>query len=499
MSRLALTCLLLLFPAWTQAAEPFRFHLFNEAASVDPQASANANGNYVLQMLYRGLMKYHSQRGLEAAGAEKCERVNSLRLKCTLKNLRWSNGEPIRARDYVASIRRLIDPQLASPSADMVFTLKNGRDIAKGRKPPSDIGVSAPDDRTLIFDFEEEDPEFEYRLVHPALSPLPPTGYLDRTKSHEMAVNGPYRVSSWKTGSHIRFEPNPNYPSRAKRPPAEAWFVDEDPTALRMYESGKLSFLRRLNATEVPRYKNSPEFKQVAQARFDYIGFGPELESKAALREALTLGVDFQTFLKLFFTLSPPGCPSLPARYMDRVECMKPDFKKAKAKIKAAGKVPRLDFQISKMGGDDIARTAEWLQGQWKKNIGVSVDVLPKEQGVYLAGLRVKPPHIFRKGVNLDRPTCQAGLEIFTQDHPDNFIGLADPEYDRLVKEAGAAKGTEARQKACRVAVAHLLKTHRLIPLGEMYFTVLAKPQFTGWDLNELNQLDLSELEEKPH
>jgi len=497
--RIALASLVLSFGARSLSAEPFRFHMFTETHSVDPHTSASPNSNYLFHLLYRGLYSYHSKRGLQLAGAEKCER-ESKRLTCTLNtSYRWSTGEPVKAGDYVQSFRRLIDPQTPSHSVGMIFTLNNAREIFKGAKAVTDLGVSAPDDRTLVFDFAEDDFEFEYKLIHPSLTPHPPGGYLERTKSNAMAVNGPYKVSSWKAGSHIKFEPNPHYPSKAKRPMAEAWFVDEDTTALRMYEAGKLNFLRRLTATEVPRFKGTPQFFQVAQARFDYIGFGPELKNKKSLRTALVNGVDFKTFLNLFFTISPPGCPSLPARYFDRVECMKPNFAKARASAKEAGKVERLDFQFSKMGGDDIARAAEWFQGQWKKNAGINVELMPQEQGVYLKGLRVKPPPIFRKGVSLDRPTCMAGLEIFTKDDPENFIQYDDPKYDRLVRAAGSARGTEARQKACRLAVAHLLKSNRLIPLGEMYFTILVKPHFTGWDLNELNQLDLSQLEEKPH
>ena len=56
----------------------------------------------------------------------------------------------------------------------------------------------------------------------------------------------------------------------------------------------------------------------------------------------------------------------------------------------------------------------------------------------------------------------------------------------------------EDRILLCRRAIERLLNSNRLIPLGEMYFTIMASPAFTGWDLNELNQLDLSELRLAP-
>jgi ABC-type oligopeptide transport system substrate-binding subunit len=482
--------------AASAAADPFRFYLFSESTSLDPQTTASANSNYVFHLIYRGLYSFHSGKGLQPAGAESCERAGA-RLTCRLsKKVKWSTGSPIEAKQYLETFRRLIDPRTASPEAHLLFTLKNAREIYSGKKPPAELGVSAPDSRTLIFEFSEEDFEFEYKLTHPALTPVPPGGYPDRARSPQSPASGPYKIVRWKTGSGIRFEPNTFYPGNPKRPPAEAVFVDEDSTALRLYESGKLSFLRRLIATEVPRWKASPEFHQIPQARFDYIGFGPDLVDKPALREALVAGVDFQTFMNLFSTISPPGCPSLPSSYLNKVTCQKYDLARAQEQIKAAGSVNRLNFGFSRMGGDDIARISEWFQGQWNKNIGVKTNLNSEEQTVYVAGLKVKPPDIFRKGISLGRPTCMAGLEIFTSDSPDNLIRLKDPEYDRLVRETGRAKGAEARRKACGQAVARLLATNRLIPLGEMYFTILVKTRFTGWDLNELNQLDLSNLQD---
>ncbi|MEK6554000.1 MAG: hypothetical protein AABZ31_02070, partial [Bdellovibrionota bacterium] len=46
----------------------------------------------------------------------------------------------------------------------------------------------------------------------------------------------------------------------------------------------------------------------------------------------------------------------------------------------------------------------------------------------------------------------------------------------------------------CRDALKGIFSENRLIPLGEMYFVSMSKPEFTGWQLNALNQLDLSNL-----
>jgi oligopeptide transport system substrate-binding protein len=476
------------------AGDSFKFHLLSEPHNLDPQTSSAASGNYLFHNLYRGLYVYSRSEGLRTEGASVCQRAK-LKMTCTLRASFWSDGKPIVAQNYVDAFRRLIDPENKSPQADVLFSLKNAREIWTGKSKPTALGIQAPSPNVLVFQFAEEDPEFEYRLIHPALSPLPPGGFRSREDAVNMPTSGPYRISEWKRGAWAKLQPNENYSrGNPQRPPAEALFIEEDSTALRLFESGKLTFLRRLVASEFPRFRNKPEFQQVPMARFDYVGFGPALLENKEARFALVRGIEFSDFIRLFGARSAAGCPALPANYMDQVNCLKPDFKAARETVEKTRMPPRLNMQFSKMGGDDIVRAVEWFQGQWKKNLGWSIELKGQEQVVYLAQLRERPPPIFRKGVSLDRPTCLAALEIFLKGHPENFIALDDPKFEKLVGHLRKQVTLPARKKACREAVDHLLSLDRLIPLGEMHFTVLASQKFKGWELNELNQLDLSQL-----
>lgn len=462
---------------------------------MDPQTTAASGGNYVFQNVYRGLFRYNSQKGLVKEGASQCRR-KAMSLVCELNpEHRWSNGERIKAADYVAAFRRLVAPTTKSPQVEMVLTLKNARAIWKGKMPPEKLGVEAVNENTLRFDFAEPDPEFEYKLINPALAPWPPTGILEREKSPEMLFSGPYKISEWKPGHYVHLVPNHGYklPAAEARPELEAVFIDSDSTALRLYEAGKLAFLRRLPSGEIPRFRNSPEFLQVPLARVEYIGFGPDLTSRKSLREALSHALDFAGFQKLFDTRSPPGCPAIPVKFLDRVECISFDAKKARASL-AKKRIPKLQFYYSSMGGDDMNRGAEWLQAQWKKNLNVSVELVSEEQLVFLNRLRTRPPPIFRKAIGLNRPTCLAALENFSQDNPENYLHFSDKKFEHLLQVLRVQKSAAAKKKACRKASEYLTSTARLIPMGEPYFTMLMKQKFQGWDINELNQLDLTDL-----
>ncbi len=481
----------------TAPSGTFRFQLFSDSAILDPQVAGGASSNFLFHQIYRGLYTYHSKRGLSLAGAKSCVRRGQT-LRCDLRKLSFSDGQPIEATNYVASFRRLLTKETASPHADLLFSLKNARAIHSGSLSADKLGVRALGPLALEFTFAETDLEFEYKLIHPALSPLPNGGFRDREHVLELPSSGPYRITEWKKGSRIFFTPNEAIVGGG-RPNLEALVIDDDATALTMYEAGKLDFLRRLVANNIPRFKGKVDFHQIAMARFDYIGFGSALASAQHLRAALVQAVDFKGFLSLFDTKTPPGCPSMPQSWTGSIACQSFDPGKAKEQLsKSQALAPKLEFFFSRLGGDDIAKAAEWFQGQWKKNLGLTIELRSQEQGTYLTLLKQSPPAIFRKGVSLDRPTCLAALEIFTKGHPENFIALQDAEYEAQVAALRKASTPAVRKNACRRAVERLLAVQRLIPLGEMYFTLLVSPRFSGWDLNELNQLDLSELRQVP-
>jgi oligopeptide transport system substrate-binding protein len=214
------------------------------------------------------------------------------------------------------------------------------------------------------------------------------------------------------------------------------------------------------------------------------------------LREALSLSLNFENFKKIFHAKGRPGCPSLPSIILKNPKCL--DFDLAKAK-KAYGKAHwpkgvKKELGFSQMGGDDIARAAEWFQGQWKSHLGFLLDLRPQEQTIYLRNLRVAPPAVFRKGIGLDRPTCLAALEIFSKDHPENFIHLDNAEYEKIIAQLRSTDDAKKKDSLCRRGIDILLDSHWIVPLGQIHFTMLARPQFTGWQVNALNQLDLSRL-----
>lgn len=483
--------------SFAKTPAPFSFHLFGEPYSLDPVIVGTSTGGYLFSNIFRGLYRYHPEKGLIPEEAESCQ-FNKQTLKCILKkDLKYSNGQSVVAKDYLRSFRRLMDPDSNSIQKDLLLSLKNAKAILAKEKSVDQLGVTAPDDRTLIFEFENEDPDFLYRLTSNSLVPFPENLIPDRDHVKRAAYNGPYQITEWVKGQRIKLEPNPYFPGAKDRIPVEIFIIDEDSTALRLYESGKMQMIRRVPTTDAPALDKRADFRYVPVARFDYIGFGPDLKNQEDLRKAFAYSLNYAELQGLLKALGRPGCPALPKRLLKTVPCI--DFDLAKAK-KYWDKVPKkirerkFILGFSKMGGDGVQQQMEWMQHQWKKNLGANIELLSMENSSYTNLLKTRPPDIFRKGIGLDRPTCLAGLEVFSPHDRENYIRLDDPEYNSQLKKLKMAKTEEQKKQICTAASKRLISSPFLIPLGEMYFGIMARPQYKGWWLNEINQLDLTDL-----
>jgi oligopeptide transport system substrate-binding protein len=166
---------------------------------------------------------------------------------------KWSNGEPVRASDFVFSWRRLILPDSAADFTGFVLNIRGAKeffdwrqkataDFAAGRGETRDagelwertlerfdktVGVHAADERTLVVDLERPVPYFLQLCGFPGLfpvypplvsryeSPDPVSGRIvsrrDWTKPPLLVGNGPFTLASWRFKRDMRFEKSRTY------------------------------------------------------------------------------------------------------------------------------------------------------------------------------------------------------------------------------------------------------------------------------------------------
>lgn len=496
----SLLLFLLLFSLSGMANPAFRFHLVNEPSSFKPWEQKNSSAGYLFSQISGTLLQY-KDRKLTGNLAENCKFKTPQKVQCTLrKDLKWSDGKEITSADFVRAFQEFINPQNRAFRADLLFPVKNARQIFSGALPKSDLKVSAPTQRILEIELESPDYEFLYTLTSPLLAPLPETplpGIEELRKNPSLwKSSGPYVITAWEAQKKITLQNNPRHWKKINRPLIEVLAVNEDSVALNLYEKGELSFLRRLPTLFIPKYKGRPDFFEIEQFRFDYLGFSAKWKSTPDLRLSLSQSLRYSDLQNLFSAKGVPGCPGIPrALHVDPI-CheFKPDRAK-KLWSSLSDKPSKLELLYSRQGGDDHKRSMEWIQNEWRTHLGVKVEVNGLDNKIFLERLEKNPPDIFRKGIAPDRPTCLSALENFQTGNSENYIRFSDQEFENILKKMRETKDENTKKKLCERALHQLMDLAWIIPTGPIHFTLLVQPSWKGWSLNELNQLDLSELQ----
>ena len=130
----------------TSTAEVLHRGLSGEPATLDPAEAADTFSYEVMDDLYEGLTT-ESPSGAVIPGVASSWTVSASGTQYTFQlrpDAQWSNGNPVRAQDFIAAWRRTLDPKQGSPVADNLRLILNASAIIAGKSPVSALGVEAP-------------------------------------------------------------------------------------------------------------------------------------------------------------------------------------------------------------------------------------------------------------------------------------------------------------------------------------------------------------------
>lgn len=478
-------------------AEEFRIFVQRDPVTLHPLKSLSGGTSHVLNNIFRGYYRYDNNKGLISELAV-CRHYSALEIRCQIApNLKYANGERITVEDFLRTLYQALSQDTQPLVKADLLQIKNAKEILNKKADLSTLGVKKISDTEFSIAFASPDRDFLYRTSWLSFTPLPADISDDRTLARDYAT-GPYRLKSWERGRYLILEPNPFYHDGAPPLSVKVLVVSDETTALKLFQTSELDFLRRVPTEYYHEVKNYPGFGQNPLLRMDYLGFGGELADQPLLRQAMAHALDYEEFRRAFFALGRPGCFGVSSSLMGEPVCYDFNLKKAKsllAKVDPAVLKKKYKLFVSDQGGDHVLRTGQWYQAQWKKHLGLQIDIEVLEQGVLTEKLKTAPPDLFRRGFQLDRPTCLSAIEIFLPGDPDNFLQLNRPKVTQIAEDLRRKDLTSTQKmRLCREAMKDLLSTYRFIPLGEIHFITLTNKSFSGVELNALNQLNLSRL-----
>lgn len=426
-----------------------------EPQTLDPALVSGQLEGRLCAALYEGLARKDA-RGRPIPGAAEKWSVSSDGRTYTFtlrENARWSNGDPVMAEDFCYSWLRALAPSTASPYAEILFFIAGAEDYHSGRTNSDAVGVRAVGPRTL-----------EVRLLHP--TPYFPslisfTTYLpvhratversgDRwTRPENWVGNGPYLLEGWEINDRVSLVKNPGYhhPENIELHRIDALSVARASTAFNLYCSGQADLLLdkgMIPSLILPQLRGRPDFHPGPLLATYFYRFNVTRApfNDPRIRRALALAIDKESITEKITRGGEPIAQALTPCGISGYqppEGLSRDVKTARGLLRQAGYpggqgFPRVSILYNKSELNE--QIAVEIQAQWKRELGIEVDLRNQEWATYLRSLDTLDFDIARSSWVGDYDDPNTFLDCFVTGRGNNRTGWSNPQYDSLLASA---------------------------------------------------------------
>jgi ABC-type oligopeptide transport system substrate-binding subunit len=428
--------------------------LAGEPASIDPAYHGDSgSANYVSQ-LYETLTAVDPQLVIRPALAQTwVVSDGGTRVTFTLRDgLAFSDGSPLKASDVVHSWRRLFRAGGFSPLASLIADVRGARDLLAGKTTdPSTLGVSAPDDRTVVVELDRGGGGLPAIVSGSPFAIVPPAttdGEISMTTSNLVGSGG----YTWGglDGDAIVLKANQHY--WAGKPaidtvrmlttlggsvPVDAFAAgDVDVTGLEQYNVPWVSFDKTLGSS----LRSDPNLSVT------YYGFNAKpgsLFADVRLRQAFARAVDWRRLAKLdrpgtsvgATSIVPAGIPGAPAGdFLPPYDPAAARQLLADAGYPGGAGLPVIRFTA--LGGGYDGGILQML----RDNLGVKIEYAATDFGAYQDVLASNTPDIWTTSWVADYPGPNDFLGVLLETGSTaNSGGWSSSAFDAAVQAATAA------------------------------------------------------------
>ena len=584
-----------------------RYVTGGEVESLDPPVSNSQPDARIYIALFDGLVEY-DPKTLEPipsiAESWEISKDGTEFLFHLRRNAKFSNGEPITAKDFVYSIRRGFDPALASRNAYLGYDIKyseaynsdmsfvrdaNGQFLLKkdfgepnpgttaepehdtlggdsefhryldsperltlpsdekarakvldkdpklkaavaGKEfvpiKPEDIGLEAVDDYTLRIKLYKPAPYFLGVLCHQFFRVVNQKTIekygTDWTRTENIVTSGAFKLAEHRPYDVLKVVRDPNNWDAANvhLDAIEFYPLDEQTTMMNLYKAGRVDAL--YNHT-VPAAWN----ETIRQYKDEYLLF-PEVATEfyvinvkrppmdnLKVRQAFALAIDrealakFRKTIKPLVDMTPEGI--FPKYEQARQKVYSEELKKQgssleewKARIFNAEKARKLmteaGFPVQQQGRgwacptfpvDQVGITyntaesnkavAEFVQAQWKQNLGITVPLQNMEFRTFLPLInKVDYSGFARRGWVGDYMDPYTFLNLYYSQGNEGATGWWDPKYDKMLDDANRTIDPMGRFEKLAEAEFYISQQQIIIPLGTNGTSWMKKPYVKG-------------------
>lgn len=425
-------------------------------------------------------------------------------------DVKWSNGDPVTANDFVFSWRRLLNPAQASEYnfIGSVAGLLNADKVVSGELPGEELGVAAQDDYTLVVTLDRPVPYFLSLTAFSTFFPLNEKFVTEKgadfaSSPENLLACGPYKMVSWEKGYGFKLDKNPDYYDAANVNIAGLDYrvIKDAQTAALEYESGKQDVVK-LTAELVDKYKANEAYTQIEAGYLWYMSPNNKTEifSNVNARKALQHAVNKQQIVdKILNDGSIVADFIIPVKLATGPDGK--DFRESAGTYslydtalaqeywtKAKQELGKETIEVELLFDDDgtIKKIAEFIQAELETNLpglSVSLKAQPKKNRLELMRTGQYDVGLTRWGPDYADPLTY--LELFLSYEDDmNYPKYVNETYDQLVFDAsrGELAGKPEERWAAMIEAERIFleEDGGVTPIHQTGYSFLINPKVSG-------------------
>ena len=495
-------------PTPVKSAESvLRFRLHGEPTTLDWNLAHTPYEIYLLVNLMEGLVRLPADMKPEPALATSWK-IDEEGKRYTFKirpGVKWSDGVPLKAQQFVDSWKRVLSPLTAASYAYFLFDIVGAAEYqAGGLSDFTQVGVHALDDLTLEVKLKHAVAHWillpSFWLAFPVRQDLIDKYGLGWERPGKMVSLGPYLLTQYDEGKAYTMVANSNY--YGGRPAIDRLvgeIIEKPEDAVEKFEQGTLDVATQLGAAsfDVESKATLSKFlRKDTYLRTLYLGMntGRFPTQKVELRRAIAAALPRAEFVKNEMVagqtaggLVPPGLVG-----HDSKAGMPFNLDGARKQMRLASLSSSTLPELELLCVDALwsLELAKWAAKELKSSLGLKIKVNALPLKAYMVRRQLKTAELFISSWAADFPDADNFLSVFQSNSGNNHTGWKNPDFDADLELGRSSSKIAERRTAYLRAQKRLQEEFAVVvPLYYDINESLISSKVSGVEITPLNQV----------
>ena len=461
---------------------------------LDFRKSFYASEAQIFTAIYEGLFSYHplTMAPIPASASKWETSEDKKQWTFTIRdNAKFENGDMLRAEDFRAAWLSLLTPGTEAPYSSLFDVIENARNYRLGKCNARDVGISVPDEKTLVVRLNSPAAFFPSMLCHHSFSPIHPSmiGAEDWKKQRPVS-NGPFSIEEIDE-EHILFVKNPNYwdERRVSFEKLTVKFAKDGDESAALWNSGQARWVHGDVNISALRDRSGIEVNALFATYYFYIRSAKKPWNDFRLRQALSLVLPWDKIREGYplpaktLVYPIPDYPEI--KGLDTTDTEEAKRLMAEAGYPAGVGLPELIIRITP--SVEMERIASLMAVAWLEIlcVPVKIDVVSYEK--YFQSLKQNDYDVGTVNWIGDFADPYTFLQMWRRDSNLNDARCNDDDYEALMEKSMTEEGSK-RWETLAEAEKLLLSRGNVLPISySPALNIIDLGEVDGWYANVLD------------